>query len=410
MSVTDGVEQFINRVRRMARTSALYCVVNISYSAFPFVRQDRQLLRIQLNGTQELAEHFGAEFWPMLGMDAFVVFPETQFRKVPEFLDRVTANFFPDRVQDDLDFGQLVQSFNVPGGYGELRRRANDYMEIAAARAAAGPGTAAPNGNAPNGAAPPPTAADSLAELEGPLSARMVSRLEEAVEELDIGRYLRSQTVYRAGIDGSWQPFYCEYFTGMQELHRDNFPKVQLGSRRRMFHEFCQCLDEKMLSGLCVRQAAAANDGSIGINLGIKSVSGPLLTTLSRATARIARSAVVVELDVLLLLEDVAATRRATAMLREAGFRIAVDGVTLDLLGYICPERFDADFFKVHVAHDRLGSLSDPESLGALRRLGRDRVIFSRCDHEMAITVGRAIGCDKFQGHLIDRLAGVTVQ
>lgn len=401
MSVSDGVEQFINRVRRMARSSSLYVVVNVSYSAFPFVRQDRQLLRIQLNGTQELAEHFGAEFWPMLGMDAFVVFPEARFRKVPEFIDRVTANFFPDRVRDDLDFGRLVQSFNVPGGYGDLRRRANDYLEAAAASASANPCAAAP-------AAPAP--ADALAELEGPLSARVVGRLEDAVEELDIGRYLRSQTVYRADADGSWQPFYCEYFTGMEDLHRDNFPKVQFGGRRRMFHEFCQCLDEKMLSGLSVRQTEAANDRSIGINLGLKSVCAPLLSTLGRATARIARSAVVVELDVLMLLEDVAASRRATALLREAGHRIAVDGVTLDLLGYICPERFDADFFKVHVARDRLGSLSDPESLAALRRLGRDRVIFSRCDHEMAVTVGRAIGCDKFQGHLIDRLAGMDAQ
>jgi hypothetical protein len=398
MAITDEVEQFIARVRRMARSSALYIVVNINYSAFPFVRQDRQLLRIQLNGTQELAEHFGAEFWPMLGMDAFVVFPESGFRKVPEFIDRVTANFFPDRVRDDLDLGQLVHSYNVPGGYGDLRQRANDYLEVAVARAAASPCAAA---LAPAGV---------LAELEGPLSARVVGHLEDAVEDLDIGRYLRSQTVYRAGADGSWLPFYCEYFTGMADLHRENFPKVQLLGRRRMFHEFCQCLDEKMLSGIGTQRGVAANDGAIGINLGIKSVSGPLLSTLGRATARVARSSVVVELDVLLLLEDVAASRRATDMLREEGYRIAVDGVTLDLLGYISPERFDADFFKVHVAHDRLGSLNDSESIGALRRLGRERVIFSRCDHEMAVTVGRAIGCDKFQGRLIDRLAGVAAQ
>jgi len=387
MSITDGVERFI--------------VVNVNYSAFPFIRQDRQLLRIQLNGTQELADHFGAEFWPMLGMDAFVVFPESAFRKVPEFVDRVTANFFPDRVQDDLDLGQLVQSYNVPGGYGDLRQRANDYLEVAAARAAASPCAAAP---APT-VSPP-------AELEGPLNARLVGHMEDAVEDLDIGRYLRSQTVYQAGADGSWQPFYCEYFTGMDDLRRENFPKVQLAGRRRLFHEFCQCLDEKMLSGIGTRRGAGGDggDGSIGINLGIKSVSGPLLATLGRATARVARKSVVVELDVLLLLEDVEASRRATGMLRDAGYRIAVDGVTLDLLGYISPERFDADFFKVHVAHDRLGSLNDSESIGALRRLGRERVIFSRCDHEMAVTVGRAIGCDKFQGRLIDRLAGVAVQ
>ncbi|WP_448192184.1 hypothetical protein [Azospirillum sp. sgz301742] len=405
MAVKDEVEQFIARVRRMARSSALYIVVNVNYSAFPFIRQDRQLLRIQLNGTQELAEHFGAEFWPVLGMDAFVVFPESAFRKVPEFIDRVTANFFPDRVQDDLDLGQLVHSYNVPGGYGDLRQRANDYLEVALARAAASPCAPA----AASGAATP-SASVLLAELEGPLSARLVGCLEDAVEDLDIGSYLRSQTVYRADADGSWQPFYCEYFTGMADLHRENFPKVQLLGRRRMFHEFCQCLDEKMLSGIGAKSSEAASAGSIGINLGIKSVTGPLLSTLSRATARIARSAVVVELDVLLLLEDVAASRRATDLLREAGYRIAVDGVTLDLLGYISPERFDADFFKVHVAHDRLGSLNDPESIGALRRLGRERVIFSRCDHEMAVTVGRAIGCDKFQGRLIDRLAGVAVQ
>lgn len=401
MAITDEVERFIARVRRMARSSALFIVANVTYSAFPFIRQDRQLLRIQLNGTQELAEHFGAEFWPMLGMDAFVVFPESAFRKVPEFIDRVTANFFPDRVQDDLDQGQLVQSYNVPGGYGDLRQRVNDYLEVAAARAAAAPCAAAP-AVAPSAARPP--------ELEGPLSARLVGYLEDAVEALDIGRYLRNQTVYRAGADGSWQPLYCEYFTGMEELYRDNFPKVQMLGRRRLFHEFCQCLDEKMLSGVGGQRGTVANDSGIGINLGIKSVSGPLLANLRSAAKalRVGRGDVVVELDVLLLLEDVAVSRRATGMLRDEGYRIAVDGVTLDLLGYISPERFDADFFKVHVAHDRLGSLNDPESIGALRRLGRERVIFSHCDHEMAVTVGRAIGCDKFQGRLIDRLAGVA--
>ncbi|HYG91729.1 MAG TPA: hypothetical protein VD978_36390 [Azospirillum sp.] len=397
MKGMQDIEQFVARMRRMIRSSAPFVVVNVSYSLFPFIRQDRQLLRIQHNGAQELAAHFGAEFWPMPDMDAFVVFPESVFRNVPEFIDRVIANFFPDRVQDDLDQGQLVQRYTIPGDYANLRVRANDYLEAAARRA-------------PCAAAAPQPPAERRAELEGPLNARLVSHLEDAVEGLDVGRYLRSQTVYRVGVDGSWQPFYCEYFTGMEDLHRENFPKVQLAGQRRLFHEFCQCLDEKMLSGLSAQRAemTGAGDGAIGINLGIKSVFGPLLSNLGRATARIARNSVVVELDILLLLEDVAAGRRATAMLRDQGYRIAVDGITLDLLGYISPERFDADFFKVHVAHDRLSSLNDPESVGALRRLGRERVIFSRCDHEMAVTVGRAIGCDKFQGRLIDQLAGAA--
>lgn len=397
MVVLDEVEQFITRVRRMARASSLYVIINVCYSAFPFVRRDRQLRRIQLNGARELAEHYGAEFWPVLGMDAFVVFPESAFRKVPEFIDRVTANFFPDRIQGDLDVGQLVQSYNVPGGYSELRQRANEYLEVATRGAAA-----------PAHAHAPAAQAEPFGELEGPLNARLVGHMEEAVEDLDIGRYLRSQLVFRTVTDGEWEPFYCEYFTGVADLHREHFPKVQMQNRRRLFHEFCQCLDEKMLDGLGSRRRSGADDVAIGINLGIKSVSGPLLSNLRRATPWVARSAVVVELDVLLLLEDVAASRRATAMLREQGYRIAVDGVTLDLLGYISPERFDADFFKVHVAHDRLGSLNDPESIGALRRLGRERVIFCRCDHEMAVTVGRAIGCDKFQGRLIDQLAGAA--
>ena len=106
------------------------------------------------------------------------------------------------------------------------------------------------------------------------------------------------------------------------------------------------------------------------------------------------------------LLHQPRETTKALKAMREAGFGIVLDGVTLDLLPLTSLHRVDFDYIKIALAPATMWLLKDGDCVAALKKLPRDKIILSRCEKESALTVGQAFHLNTFQGWVIDRLAG----
>ena len=381
-------------IRRMLRTSNTYYVIHVAYSSFGFMRNNQDLLQLLQNTTADVVQPHGGTLYQMRKGDQFVVFNEHAASKVSALADTITAAAFPDREPGEDDEAVLARVFRIPQDYMELRRAASLYLD--------------PTGAPMMGPAAPAAAADAKPlkdDLDGPLTAWALSRIENALTEMDLSAYLRTQTIYEFDGRSHWQPLFEEHYTSVGDLHRDKFPKVVLHPNDRMFMELCRALDRRSVPEI-IRRHRAKPDHRRSLNLSLATFAGAFFAKYLKEAPELERKTLILEINRSDLLHQPRDTIKAIKAIREAGFGIALDGVTLDLLAITNLHRVDFDYIKIILAPSTMWLLKDGDCVAALKKLPREKIVLCRCEKDSALAVGQAFHLNKFQGWAIDKLAG----
>jgi hypothetical protein len=110
-------------------------------------------------------------------------------------------------------------------------------------------------------------------------------------------------------------------------------------------------------------------------------------------------------------LEDIFADPESFAFARDyvtdRGYRLCVDGLTLQTFRFADPARLGVHYMKLGWTRDLAGWIGTDvgtELKNMIRERKRGRTILNRCDSEAAIQVGRQLGITLFQGRYIDSL------
>ncbi len=390
----ESEEGFNLAIRRMLRTSSTYYVLHVAYSAFGFLRNNPDLLQLLQNTTEDTVQPHGGAIYQMRRGDQFVVFNESAGSKVATMADNITAAAFPDRKAGDADADKiLARVFHIPQDYLDLRRAASVYLDA----------TGAPTMLAPAPAAGPEIRAPQP-DLEGPLTAEALHRIETGLAETDITPYIRSQTIYELDAQNQWQPLFEEYYTSIAELQRDKFPRMVLRPGDRMFMELCRVLDRRSVPEIIRRHRGRPVD-RISLNLSLSAFSSPIFTKYIKDTPEYERETMILEINRSDLLHHPRDTVKALRAMREASFGIALDGITLDLLALTNLHRVDFDYIKIAITPSTMWLLKDGDCVASLKKLPREKIILCRCEKDSALTVGQAFHMNKYQGWVIDRLA-----
>lgn len=245
---------------------------------------------------------------------------------------------------------------------------------------------------------------DADRQLRGRMTADMLPRIEQQILHCDIRDFVRQQPVCRAPVHSreKWTPIIQERFLGIEALRTRFFPGLELVKHGPLFQELCLILDERLVHYLLANRLDRAVKTSL--NISVESALDPMIDLLGKRIEDGDRSQLLFEIACIEFLGDVARGQRAVDRLRGYGFGVVLDGVSLPLLPYLSLGRIDCDLIKVQFARDHVQSLAQAAGLKAIRDLPPERVVFSRCDHESAIDVGRTLGIGLYQGWLIDRL------
>ena len=306
--------------------------------------------------------------------------------QVDQKLSQKRAALLPEDANAE-DAGKCMLLFHLPEGYTPLRERINHYVEIARAAAEI-------NANEPAQALQSDAA-------RGPLTAWSVDQIQKLLEEIELRRYLRTQTIYEYQPDGKWRPLCEEYFVSFEDLKRDRFPRLELAAPEHLFLELCRALDQNLLAELALHFETIAGRHVL-FNLSVASIMGTVFAQFCRSVPKGQRSLIGFELHRGDLLQDFSQTLNAMMTLHREGFKVAIDSVTPNMANYINLAAFEADFIKINVSQDRAEQLADPAIREGLARVPKEKLIFFRCDNDRALAAGLAMGVSKFQGWLID--------
>jgi len=373
-------QDFILRVRRMQRHGSPSLVLNFALSAIePLAKnaKDREAVHKKL---QAVAQASSGVFYEMSNGDVFIVWERAGDARI--MASRSIDNAMPEYAEMADKF---LLTYRMPENYALLRERTNYYVDLAHSVAVLRGDT------------------DKVDESSGHLTAKNVDQIDHLLNEIDVRKYGRTQTMYKDK-GGVWEPIAEEYFISFEDLRRERFPKVEVVRSEHFFFAICARLDQRLLTLLTDSYDSIAGR-RINLNLSIATITGSIFAQFVRRIPKNAREAIAFEIHRADILQDFSLTLSAIEIIRREGFKVFIDSVTPNMTPYVNFEKFPVDGIKVNASKDRVLQFEDPIVRKAVEALPKEKLMFFRCDNEKALTIGRNMGVKFFQGWMVDDLA-----
>jgi len=383
-------QDFILKLRRMQRLGTPHFVVNLILNSIESLAKNQKALEAVESRLKEFARVTNGTYADMSNGDAFIVWEETA--DAQNLIDSLIKVMLPEgHGAEEIQNFLLV--YHLPVDYTKLRERANHYIEVVRAV------------NALPTAVTPGDALKSEA-ARGPLTPWTTDQVGRLVSSIDLKPYTRSQPIYRLGENGKFEPVREEHFVSFDDLRRERFPKIEIVTPEHLFLALCEIIDQRLLHSLTENPSSLAGR-HVNLNISVAAVMSAAFAQFVLNMPVAKRANIAFEIHRGDLLQDFVRTLGAFEVIRKEGFKIAVDGITPDIIPYMNLGAFDADFIKINVARERAALLKDATIREALAKLPVEKLIFFRCDSEAALQAGRECGVTLFQGwHIDDKLNG----
>ena len=246
-------------------------------------------------------------------------------------------------------------------------------------------------------------AGSALTTAQGqPLTPTSLSKLEDLLRKADITGFLKSQICCSVAPGETMRSFFREVFVGVNDLRQMVAPRNDLQLVKPLFQQLTRTMDQRVLramfDGFVTRQS-----GNVSINLNIQTVMSTAFREFDTRIANfIPKSQIIVEIPRFDVFWDFAEYLTACEFLRNAGYRVLLDGVTLDVLAMFSRPEMGADFIKIMFRADRANEWRDPGVPERIAAASAGRLVMARCETAEALELGQAVGIRLFQGFLID--------
>jgi len=248
-------------------------------------------------------------------------------------------------------------------------------------------------------------AGTSIGSTQGqPLTVPALSKLEDLLRKADITGFLKSQIACVMAPGEPIRPFFREVFVGVNDLRQLVAPKNDLRAVKPLFQQLTRTMDQRVLramfDGFVTRQS-----GNVSINLNIQTI---MSTTFREFDTRIAnfipKSQLIIDIQRFDVFWDFAEYLTACEFLRNAGYRVLLDAVTLDVLPLFSRPEMGADFIKVFYRPERPAEWREANVAEKVAAAEPGRLIMAHCETAEALELGQAAGIRIFQGFHIDAM------
>ena len=238
-----------------------------------------------------------------------------------------------------------------------------------------------------------------------PLTPSVLAKVEDALSRADLSNLVRRQFICMVDEKMVPEQRFSELFISIQDLRETILPGVNLVSNRWLFQHLTETLDRRVLSML-MKTGAVSISGDISFNINVKTLLSNQFQVFDDNLSAARRGAIVIELQKEDIFSDLSSYLFAREFVQTKGYRLLLDGLTLETLPVIDRERLGTDMVKL-VWHPNLvdgGEEVHNQLSGMLERDGPEKWILCRCDNREAIDFGRSVGINQFQGRFVENL------
>lgn len=234
---------------------------------------------------------------------------------------------------------------------------------------------------------------------------RMVS-IERDLEHSDIQRVLRRQPVCVVSPAMTVRRVFDEMYINIAHLRQLLKMDVDLLSNRWLFKYMTQLLDMRMLD-LIRHNITRYVESPVSLNLNVETLISSRFADFDAVIKPSAKVSIVIEVPIMDVFADIHAFHMARRDVQRRGYRVCLDGLSMESFLMIDREKLGVDLVKIQWNADiesDLDSKENKEIVKAVGSFGSNRVILCRCDNKEAVQYGQALGISLFQGRYIDSI------
>lgn len=256
--------------------------------------------------------------------------------------------------------------------------------------------------------APSPNDSQLLKEVHGKKSftPTRLAHVEHDLYKADLSRVFRRQPVCAVNTAMNIRKVFDEYYIHISHLRQMLHSDADFFSNRWLFKYLTLLLDERMLD-LLMLTPMRYFDLPLSLNFNIETLLSKRFLEFDSLIKPLIKVPVVVEIQVGDVFDDIAAFVAARNLLGKMGYKICLDGVTGFSMVQIDREKLGIDLVKLQWNADLEVDANKVENRPlkrAIEQCGQGRVILCRCDSNLAVNYGQAMGISLFQGRYLDRM------
>ena len=228
--------------------------------------------------------------------------------------------------------------------------------------------------------------------------------MQKALSMMDFSSLIRRQSVCAVIGKSPPQMIFDEVFVSIADLRDMLMPDVDLMSNPWLFMYLTETLDKRVLLNV-----SRHDDGSLisnfSLNLNVSTILSDEFMIFDENINPAQRATIVLELQLADIFSDIKAFTLAKTFAQYRGYKICIDGITIDKLQYIDREHLTGDLLKI-IWHPNFIDIinEDKHFTDYVNKAERARMILCRVDDPHAIELGNSLGINLYQGRYIQRL------
>jgi len=238
-----------------------------------------------------------------------------------------------------------------------------------------------------------------------PLTPDVLARVVQALERADLSNLVRRQFICKVDEQMVPEEKFSELFISIMDLRETMLPGVDLVANRWLFQHLTETLDKRMLSMLSKTDTLSMT-GEISFNVNVTTLLSQEFQKFDDNVSASRRGAMVIELQKEDIFSNLTSYTFAREFVQDKGYKVCLDGMTLETLGMIKHERLGVDMVKLIWHPDLVDGGDDVVKMlkAIVDRRGDEYLIMCRCDNREAVDFGRSAGIMQFQGRFVESM------
>lgn len=337
------------------------------------------------------------EIFSLDNEDMVVVFDNKVFDEIQACLIKVKFLFHDDpNVRDAIDLQQ--------GGFAEifdLKTQMEDFKTLVKKTKAKDDFQSKYEANIRNDVV---TSVLANRKVKRPLTPTILAKMQKALSMMDFSSLIRRQSVCAVIGKSTPQMIFDEVFVSIADLRDMLMPDVDLFSNHWLFMYLTETLDKRVLASLS-RHDDGALTSNFSLNMNVSTILSDDFLAFDENLNPIQRSTIVLEFQLIDIFSDIKAFILAKTFAQYRGYKICIDGITVDKLQYIDREHLQSDLIKI-IWHPSFMDIirEDKHFTDYVKKSERARMILCRVDDPQAVEIGNSLGINLYQGRYIQRL------
>ena len=243
-----------------------------------------------------------------------------------------------------------------------------------------------------------------IKKLRRELTPSLLGKIQKALSMTDFSSLIRRQSVCAIIGKSSPQVLFDEAYVAISDLRDMLLPDLDLTANPWLFLALAGTLDKRVLVHVSQHDDGALTS-NFSLNLNVSTILSDEFLAFDESINTATRSTIVLELQLVDMFSDIKAYMLAKTFAQYRGYKICIDGITVDKLKYINRQNLGADLIKI-IWHPSFMDIinEDKHFMDYVNRAERAKMILCRVDDPSAVEVGNSLGINMYQGFYIQRL------